>query len=241
MYRLPNGDVLVAETNSPPREGGGITGCGDGLSDEQGRRGRALGQPHHLAARREWRWRGGKPIGVADRAQLAVRHGADGRLSLRRRHRPAAALPVHAGPDEDHRQARNGHQISRRRQSLGAQRHRRGGRQEPVSDDRIVEQHRRERDRRGSEPRRHPAGLSRHQERPRLCRGHAQPQRPGARTAHEQPVGGGQRARHARVGRPARLYERGRGRRQFRLAVVLLGRLSRPSREAGKSRRCSNM
>lgn len=26
MYRLPNGDVLVAETNSPPREGGGIVG-----------------------------------------------------------------------------------------------------------------------------------------------------------------------------------------------------------------------
>lgn len=26
MYRLPNGDVLVAETNSPPREGGGIQG-----------------------------------------------------------------------------------------------------------------------------------------------------------------------------------------------------------------------
>jgi len=26
MYRLPNGDVLVAESNSPPREGGGISG-----------------------------------------------------------------------------------------------------------------------------------------------------------------------------------------------------------------------
>lgn len=26
LYRLPNGDMLVAETNSPPREGGGITG-----------------------------------------------------------------------------------------------------------------------------------------------------------------------------------------------------------------------
>ncbi len=26
LYRLPNGDVLVAETNSPPREGGGIQG-----------------------------------------------------------------------------------------------------------------------------------------------------------------------------------------------------------------------
>ena len=26
MYELPNGDVLVAESNSPPREGGGVTG-----------------------------------------------------------------------------------------------------------------------------------------------------------------------------------------------------------------------
>ena len=26
LYRLPNGDVLVAESNSPPRDGGGITG-----------------------------------------------------------------------------------------------------------------------------------------------------------------------------------------------------------------------
>lgn len=26
LYRLPNGDVLVAQSNSPPREGGGITG-----------------------------------------------------------------------------------------------------------------------------------------------------------------------------------------------------------------------
>ncbi|HVF94833.1 MAG TPA: sorbosone dehydrogenase family protein [Sphingomonas sp.] len=26
LYRLPNGDVLVAETNSPPREGGGVQG-----------------------------------------------------------------------------------------------------------------------------------------------------------------------------------------------------------------------
>lgn len=26
LYRLPNGDILVAESNSPPREGGGITG-----------------------------------------------------------------------------------------------------------------------------------------------------------------------------------------------------------------------
>lgn len=31
LYRLPNGDVLVAETNSPPREGGGITGWIMGL------------------------------------------------------------------------------------------------------------------------------------------------------------------------------------------------------------------
>lgn len=31
LYRLPNGDILVAETNSPPREGGGITGFFMGL------------------------------------------------------------------------------------------------------------------------------------------------------------------------------------------------------------------
>jgi glucose/arabinose dehydrogenase len=31
MYALPNGDVLVAETNSPPREGGGIQGWVMGL------------------------------------------------------------------------------------------------------------------------------------------------------------------------------------------------------------------
>ena len=31
LYRLPNGDVLVAETNSPPRSGGGITGWVMGL------------------------------------------------------------------------------------------------------------------------------------------------------------------------------------------------------------------
>jgi len=31
MYTLPNGDVLVAETNSPPREGGGIQGWVMGL------------------------------------------------------------------------------------------------------------------------------------------------------------------------------------------------------------------
>ncbi len=31
LYRLPNGDILVAETNSPPRKGGGITGWVMGL------------------------------------------------------------------------------------------------------------------------------------------------------------------------------------------------------------------
>lgn len=31
LYRLPNGDVLVAESNSPPRSGGGITGWVMGL------------------------------------------------------------------------------------------------------------------------------------------------------------------------------------------------------------------
>lgn len=37
LYRLPNGDILVAETNSPPREGGGIAGMVMGhLMDKAG-------------------------------------------------------------------------------------------------------------------------------------------------------------------------------------------------------------
>ena len=106
LYRLPNGDVLVAETNSPPREGGGITGWVMGyLMNKAG-----AGVP---SANRITLLRDANGDGVAESRsvlltgpQLALRHGADGRPALRRRHRRAGARSVHAGPDQDHRQAR---------------------------------------------------------------------------------------------------------------------------------------
>ena len=53
LHVLPNGDVLVAETNAPakPEGGQGHQGLGDGPGDEAGRRRRAQRQPHHAAAR----------------------------------------------------------------------------------------------------------------------------------------------------------------------------------------------
>ncbi|MBO9624224.1 MAG: sorbosone dehydrogenase family protein [Sphingomonas sp.] len=80
LYRLPNGDVLVAESNSPPREGGGITGWvmnfllgqagagvpspnritllrdtnGDGVADQRSAFLTGLNSPHGMALVGEW-------------------------------------------------------------------------------------------------------------------------------------------------------------------------------------------
>ena len=52
LYVLPNGDVLVAETNAPPRpeEGKGLKGMAVQHLHEARRRGRAKRQSHHAAA-----------------------------------------------------------------------------------------------------------------------------------------------------------------------------------------------
>ena len=59
LYVLPNGDVLVAETNAPPKpeDEQGIRGWIMRHADEAGRRRRAERQPHHAAARRRRRRR----------------------------------------------------------------------------------------------------------------------------------------------------------------------------------------
>ena len=53
VYVLPNGDVLVAETNAPPKpdDGNGHQGLGDEIGDGPRRRRHAERQPHHAAAR----------------------------------------------------------------------------------------------------------------------------------------------------------------------------------------------
>lgn len=51
LYRLPNGDVLVAETNSPPRKGGGITGWVMGWL--LGKAGAAVPSPNRITLLRD--------------------------------------------------------------------------------------------------------------------------------------------------------------------------------------------
>ena len=59
LYVLPNGDVLVAETNAPraPRGQEGRQGLLHGQGAEESRRGRAERESHYPAARRGWRRR----------------------------------------------------------------------------------------------------------------------------------------------------------------------------------------
>ena len=53
LYRLPNGDVLVAESNSPAREGHGLTATVMGWLLGRAGAGGSIARPHHPAARRE--------------------------------------------------------------------------------------------------------------------------------------------------------------------------------------------
>ena len=97
LYVLPNGDVLVAETNAPPRDprtDAGNQGLVLQALSEEGRRRRAERQPHHAAARRRWRRRRRDALGVPVRAQLALRDGARGRRPLRGEQRRRRAFPV---------------------------------------------------------------------------------------------------------------------------------------------------
>ena len=59
VYVLPNGDVLVAESNAPPKpdDGKGIKGLVYKAGAEMGGRRRAEREPHHAVARRRWRRR----------------------------------------------------------------------------------------------------------------------------------------------------------------------------------------
>ena len=67
LHVLPNGDVLVAETNAQPKPTEGLRGVLHEAGDDHGRRRGAERRPHHAAARRGPRRRGGDPDGPARR------------------------------------------------------------------------------------------------------------------------------------------------------------------------------
>ena len=120
LYVLPNGDVLVAETNAPPRpeDGSGIKGwVMKLLMKKAGARGaerrtasRCCAMPTATASRRRARF----PRGAA----LAVRHGAGRRRPLRRQHRRHRALPLRRGRDADHARRRRRWSICRPARSI---------------------------------------------------------------------------------------------------------------------------
>ena len=70
LYVLPNGDVLVAETNTPQAGSGpgGIKGWIMAWAMRRGRRRRAEPQSHHAAARRRRRRRGRDQRACSSRA-----------------------------------------------------------------------------------------------------------------------------------------------------------------------------
>ena len=106
LYVLPNGDVLVAETNAPPKpeDGKGIKGWVMKHGDEAGRRRRAerrtasrcCATPTATASPR-------RSTRVPRGPEFAVRHGAGRRRLLRRQHRRGGALSLQGRRDADHR------------------------------------------------------------------------------------------------------------------------------------------
>ena len=96
LHVLPNGDLLVAESNKPPAPAGTLRPARLGHEEGDGprRRRRAQRRPHHAAARRRRRWRGRDPQHAAGEPAVAVRHGAGGRPAVRGECRCDRAVPV---------------------------------------------------------------------------------------------------------------------------------------------------
>jgi len=63
VYVLPNGDVLVAESNAPPKpdDGKGFKAWATKLVMSRAGAGTPSAKPHHAAARRRWRRHGRDP------------------------------------------------------------------------------------------------------------------------------------------------------------------------------------
>ena len=108
---LPNGDVLVAETNAPPKpeDGKGVKGWLMKQCHEARRRGHAEREPDHAAARRRRRRQRRVAHRLPREPALAVRHGAGRQRLLRRQHgrRSSASRTSRARPASTPRRRRS--------------------------------------------------------------------------------------------------------------------------------------
>ncbi len=104
VYVLPNGDVLVAESNAPakPDDRRAFAGLDPGQGDGPRRRRRAEREPHHAAARCRRRRRGRAENRLPEEPAFAIRHGAGGRHAVRGQCRCHRALHVQGRRHRDH-------------------------------------------------------------------------------------------------------------------------------------------
>ena len=229
LYTLPNGDVLVAETNAPPAARGrqGRQGLDHEADDEAGGRRRAERQPHHAccATRTATAW----PSTARCSSRGSTRPSAwrwSATSSTSPTPTPCVRFPYTSGRDADRRRrasrwstcprapinhhwTKNLHRQPRRQAAL------RDRRARTATSPRTGMEHEGGARRSGRS-----TATSGTPARVRL--GAAQPERPGLGAAHRRAVDGGQRARRARQRPRPRLPHLGADGALLRLAVQLL-------------------
>ena len=213
LYVLPNGDVLVAETDAPPRpeEGNGLKAWF--MSFFQKRAGSTrTASPNRITLLRDGDGDGDRrdQAPLPDRAQFALRHGARRRCSLRRQHGCADALPYYDGETMISPTGREGRGPAGRahRSPLDQECHRQRGRQEALCNRWLQQQRGRERPRQGGKPRGDPRDRPGDGQQPHIRVRPAQPQRLGLAAAVKAIVDRRQRARRARQRSRPRLSDR---------------------------------
>ena len=215
VYVLPNGDVLVAESNAPPKpdDGKGIKG----FIYRQAQKWAGAGVP---SANRITLLRDADGDGVAEtrstfpqRPEFAVRHGAGRRGFLCRQFRCDHEIPLSDRRHQDQRARRQACGPARRhaQSPLDQGPHRQPRRHEALCNRRLQQQCRRKRHR-GREGSRRGAG-SRPRQRPmaRVCLGLAQPERSVMESEDRRALGRRQRARRTRQRSRSRLHDLGEG------------------------------
>ena len=112
---LPNGDVLVAESNQVAGPARSVFSYAMQATMRRASRPRRKREPHHVVARRRWRRHRRKARDFHGGTEPAVRHGAAGRHVLCRQHRRRGGLPVCGRRGPHHRAGAKTRQLQTRR------------------------------------------------------------------------------------------------------------------------------
>ena len=219
VYVLPNGDVLAAESNAPPKpdDGSGIRGWAQKFVQKWA--GAATQSANRITLLRD-----SDGDGTVDtrkrlhqRLEFAVRHGAGRRRVLCRGQRRDREIPLSHRRYQDHRTGREACGPARRlhQSPLDQGSRRQPRRHEALCHCRLQQQYRRERHRRGEGSRRGTRSGSRERPVARVRLRPAQSERAGVESADRRTLGRRQRARRARQRPRARLHDVGEDQARF--------------------------